>query len=341
MIGKPFEQCAWWTSEETLPARIRDAMDKAFAGEKVRFDVDMFCKENDRLAIDFMIAPVLDDDAKVTYLIFSGVDISERKIAELELAESNERLAIAMSAAKIGWFDWEPDSDEIKWDEQHMAITGLTSDDSTGKSFLDRVHPDDVENCRRAIQRAIQGEADYDTQFRFIRRDGQVRWLAARGQIVPSRGERPLRFIGLNWDITDLRRQESKIRESQQVAEDANQSKSEFLANMSHEIRTPMSAILGYADILDRHVTDPDDLDCIRVIRKNGNFLLDIINDILDISKVEAGKLEIIKRPIRVDQMIADVQSLMSVRAEEKSYCVRCRIQNAVCPKQSTATTNG
>ena len=119
-------------------------------------------------------------------------------------------------------------------------------------------------------------------------------------------------------DITSQKQIEQSLEDALRVAESANKSKSEFLANMSHEIRTPMSAIMGYTDILSRQLTDPDDIKCASVIRHNGKFLLGIINDILDISKIEAGKLELNKKRIRPDRLVADVCSLMEVRATEK-----------------------
>ncbi len=464
VIGKHFAECPWWTYDESVSTQIREAMETAFAGETVRFDVGLFATGNKRLMIDFMMAPVRDDDGNVTYLIPSGVDISERKLAEQQLAENKDRLVMAMSAARMGSYDWELESDKFVSDDEYLSITGLTKDQATGADFLKLVYPDDVEANQQAIENTINGKSDYDIQFRIIRPDGKVRWLAARGKIVPADGVRPLRFVGMNWDITEVKEQEQRVRESEerlrnaaeaagfgtvhadliqgtvtysdellrlvglnqddadsskpgsvpdwihaedremyashfeetmhlpegitnrldhrivrqdgevrwvrlqakpvytgagihrkatqligtiiditqqrefeeslhqarQAAEDANESKSEFLANMSHEIRTPMTAIIGYADILNRHLTDPDDLNCVKVIRNNGNFLLNIINDILDISKVEAGKLEIGQRKVRVDQIVADVESLMSVRAAEKAIHFEVKFETKI-----------
>ncbi|QDG54713.1 response regulator [Persicimonas caeni] len=108
------------------------------------------------------------------------------------------------------------------------------------------------------------------------------------------------------------------LERAKQEADAANRSKSEFLANMSHEIRTPMTAILGYADVLLSHLDDPDNRHCVETIKRNGNFLLEIINDILDLSKIEAGKLEIDTTRAAPDELVAEVSSLMHVRAQEK-----------------------
>jgi PAS domain S-box-containing protein len=118
--------------------------------------------------------------------VLAARDITDQKDWEIELATSRERLTMAMTSARMGSYEWEPDSDRVLWDEQHLAITGLTELEMTGTEFLSLVHPDDVEPNRLAIERTIRGEADYDTEFRIIRPDGQIRWLAARGKIVPA-----------------------------------------------------------------------------------------------------------------------------------------------------------
>ncbi|MFP4599966.1 MAG: CheR family methyltransferase [Persicimonas sp.] len=122
----------------------------------------------------------------------------------------------------------------------------------------------------------------------------------------------------LEAQAKELECSQAQLEQSIRRAEAANRSKSEFLANMSHEIRTPMTAILGYADILLGHLDDPDDRQCVDTIIRNGRFLLDIINDILDLSKIEAGKLEVDRSLVAPDKLVAEVASLMYVRAEDK-----------------------
>ncbi len=191
VIGKHFAECAWWTYDANVANDMREAMNKAFAGETVRYDVGLYAQGNQRLMIDFMMAPVRSEDGHVEFLIPSGVDISERKLAE------------------------------------------------------------------------------------------------------------------------------EQLQQARAVAEAANQSKSEFLANMSHEIRTPMTAILGYTDLIAEKLDDAEALDYLRTIRRNGGFLLDIINDILDLSKIEAGKFEISQQLFSPQLLVEDVRSIMEVRASD------------------------
>ncbi len=452
VIGKKFDECAWWTYDAFVSLKIRQSMNRAFAGERVRFDIGLYAKGNQRLMIDFMIAPVRDSEGKITHLIPSGVDISERKLAEQALAESKERLSMAMASARMGSYEWEPDTDKAMWDDQHLSITGLTKGQSAGADFLKLIHPEDAEANQRAIESTINGIKDYEMEFRITRPDGKVCWLAARGKIVKADRNRPLRFVGMNWDITEAKEQEQRIRESEErlrnaaeaagfgtvyadlvrrtvtysqelrrlvglageadqplplnhfpdwvypedrpacaahykeltqlpegstgridhrivthdgqvrwvrlqskpvyngkegrrkvthvigtvvditlqrefeqslmqarrEAEAANQSKSEFLANMSHEIRTPMTAILGYIDLVAEKINDEEMRHFVRTIRRNGDFLLEIIDDILDLSKIEAGKFEMSQQLFSPYQVVEDVLSIMEVRAADR-----------------------
>ncbi len=123
----------------------------------------------------------------------------------------------------------------------------------------------------------------------------------------------------LTLEMDQRMKTEQRLKESEAMALAASRSKSEFLANMSHEIRTPMAAILGYADVLLGHLKDPDNRNCVLVMKRNGQHLLSLINDILDLSRIEAGKLEIDVERVSLAQLVSELQSLMHVRADEKN----------------------
>ena len=130
-------------------------------------------------------------------------------------------------------------------------------------------------------------------------------------------GDSPL-LVASARDVTERKEVEAELSRERKRAEQANRSKSEFLANMSHEIRTPMTAILGFADVLQVNVMDEESIEAVKTIKRNGSYLIDIINDILDISKIEAGKLEVEKIEFSPAKIVAEVASLMRVRADAK-----------------------
>lgn len=151
-----------------------------------------------------------------------------------------------------------------------------------------------------------------------VRRDGSVVpcEIAFSEIAIPNS---PMRlFTGIIRDITVRTQTERDLQSAMTAAEASNKAKSEFLANMSHEIRTPMTAILGFADILCAHVTSPDAVDALTTIKRNANYLLELIDEILDLSKIEAGKLEVERIRSSPAQVVADVVSLMRVRADAK-----------------------
>ncbi len=582
VIGKHFADAPWWNYDPAVAQQMRDAMQRAFAGEVVRYDVSLFSHGDEGVMIDFMIAPVFDDDGMVEYLIPSGVEMRQRYAAEQslkesesrframanglpllvwvhdhegnqvsvnqafcdfynvreeqmrnvewqklahpddfkryteefarcvreqcpfhaevrvkrtdgqwrwleswgqprfsgsgeylghigasadvtqrieavqELAESRRRLALAMSAARMGSFVWDRITDEVSWDEQWLEAVGLPHDvEQTGKSFFSMIYPEDLAILQKATEDSLQGKDTYKCEFRIIRPDGELRWLAAvgnwvKGDFIEDDGK-PRKLAGLNWDITDKKLSENeiklneerlrvaagaagfgmfhvdvdnnrvewsqeyrrlvgvgpgehvdiaigdlpdfihpddvelvkkknseiladldepdhwfthrivkktgeqshvrvqtrsiyegedgnkrikmlvgtltditqqydyeqKLRKQKRIAESANASKSEFVANMSHEIRTPMTAILGYAELLGEFVQNDEARKHLSTIRRNGDYLLEIINDILDLSKIEAGKLDVDKERFEPHRLIEDVRSIMEVRAAE------------------------
>jgi PAS domain S-box-containing protein len=161
-------------------------------------------------------------------------------------------------------------------------------------------------------------------------KDGTLYWVDSA--IVPFKNEQGEleKFISIRIDITARKAAEDALRQARVEAEAANQSKSEFLANMSHEIRTPMTAILGFTDVLIQSDDRQQQYDAVRTIKSNGSHLLSIINDILDISKIEAGRLTIEQMPINPVQVVDDVMSLMRARAMEKGLTLELTYQTQV-----------
>ncbi|MEO8270547.1 MAG: PAS domain S-box protein, partial [Aureliella sp.] len=256
-------------------------------------------------------------------------DISERKQAEsalLErernatltaqlLAESQSKLSMAMRSAQMGWFEWELASGRQTWDEHWAEILGLPSESTYSRETFDNlIHPEDVDEFGRFYQRlASLPEGDSDRiDHRVVRSDGHTLWVRLQAKAIHAgKGDdrRATHLIGTILDITQQREFENSLSEARSQAVAASESKSEFLANMSHEIRTPMTAILGYADLLREYVSHDEAKDHLNTIRRNGGYLLEIINDILDLSKIEAGKLDVSQELFDPARLVEDVRS--------------------------------
>jgi two-component system CheB/CheR fusion protein len=194
---------------------------------------------------------------------------------------------------------------------------GVSRDSMRGRHVREILGEAAYQTALPSIERALAGEAaGYESELSF--RDGTQRTI--RAEFIPDRSSRGhvRGYVSITYDITDERRIARSLSEAKRAAEEASLAKSDFLANMSHEIRTPLTAILGYGELLQAHTTDPDNLACIDAIRRNGKHLVEIINDILDLSKIEAGMLRVELVRVSPGGVLRDAVDSLRVRAAEK-----------------------
>jgi len=325
VIGKHFADAPWWNYDPAVAQRMRDEMQRAFDGEIVRYDVSLFAHGDEGVLIDFMIAPVRNDEGVVEYLIPSGVDIRERVKTVGQVRASDQRLRLASEAAGFGVLHIDLKNGVRNWSPEICKLIGLSESEIEGDeqgrvpSF---VHPDDHDSFADMMRRSQsdrehpQGSADH----RIVRPDGEVRhvrtsWLSTFD--TSGESDTALSIVATMLDITRQHEYEVELNDARRHAEAATASKSVFVANLSHEIRTPMTAILGYTDLIRDFVEQPQAIEYLRTIRRNGAYLLEIINDILDLSKIEAGKLDVECERFQPARVIEDVRSIMEVRAQE------------------------
>ncbi len=328
VIGKKFWDCVWWNYDPAISQQLRNAFENVLTGETVRYDVVVRMAGDMRIAIDFMLVPVRDSEGRITHVIPSGVDINDRKCAERELKLSAERLSVAAQAAGFGMLNVDLEAGTVEFSPELKYIVGYA--DAHEFSLVPGelppfIHPDDAKSLMQHYRQGMLGcESQESMAFnhRIVRPDGETRWVRLQTRTIYSHSNdatvaRPSQIFGTLLDITQQHQFEEQLKAARDVAEAANRSKSAFVANMSHEIRTPMTAILGYADLIRDMIEHPDAVSHLQTIRRNGAYLLEIINDILDLSKIEAGKLDIEYERFEPVQLIEDVRSVMEVRATE------------------------
>ncbi|MDD4977449.1 MAG: response regulator [Gallionella sp.] len=273
------------------------------------------------------------DDSE--HLVISVVDISERLAAAQDTAVGKERLKAAASAGIIGIWDWDIPNNTLVWDEVMYKLYGIREQDFGGayEAWSSAIHPDDKATAEAEIQAALRGERDYTIEFRVIWPDSSIHFIKAVSKTSFDAQGKPLRMIGVNYDMTEQHLHEQKLHMAKQQADSANRMKSEFLANMSHEIRTPMNAIIGLSTLgLQLHGVPSKLRDYLSKIQTSSKALLTIINDILDYSKVEAGRMELDPIEFDLEQLLDNVADLFNVHAEEKGLELIFEIDPAIPP---------
>lgn len=271
--------------------------------------------------------PILNNDGEVIGTTGFSRDITERKQAEETIKQVTARLKLATSVGGIGVWDYDVENGSLVWDAQMFNLYGIKSANFPGayEAWLNGVHPSDRERGNAEIQMAIRGEKEFNTEFRVVWPDGSIHHIRALSIVQRDETGKALHMIGTNWDITEQKRNEEALIRAKLEAEMANKAKSEFLANMSHEIRTPMNAILGFSEALYYKLESKQHQKMVKSVVSSGNLLLSLLNDILDLSKIEAGKLEINYQPADLTASLQELTSLFAEKATSKGIALNCQ----------------
>lgn len=248
-------------------------------------------------------------------------DISEEKRNEQRVAESETRFrTLVQNSAAVIWTT-TPDGRLLDNQTQWGRFTGQTPEQYRGTGWLNTVHPDDRQESLRLWQQAVAAKGIYDVEYRLRRNDGVWRSMSVRGvPVIDEHGE-IREWVGMNTDITDRKQAQEDLELAKETAEAANRAKSQFLANMSHELRTPLSAVIGYSELLEEEMADAGDsanLEDVRKIQSNARHLLSLINDVLDLSKIEADRMTVYAEDFAVNELVEGVRDTMSGLVEQK-----------------------
>ena len=256
-------------------------------------------------------------------LYCSGRDITQIKAQQKEQSRREKQLSQAESIGRMGHWSWIIGEEAMEWSEEIYRIFGVEqgSYEPTLERMNDMVHREDLSRVNQALQRAIIAENDYDMEFRIVRPDEETRYIRCEGRCAfDSEGE-IISLYGIMQDMTERMLYERDLRKAKEQAEAAYASKTQFLANMSHELRTPLNAIIGFSEMIENQLLGPVGtekyLEYISGIRESGEHLLDLISDILDMSKIEAGKYEVSLEEVNLVKTLQLCMHMMEVRAQD------------------------
>lgn len=255
------------------------------------------------------------------YLVIAS-DITQRLQDQRSLESARDQLIKAAEVAELGIWSWRIASDTLEWNDRMFDIYDIP------RSFRDfglyynhwrgRVHPDDVADAELQLQQSQETGAAFNQTFRIVRQDGDIRYVQAAAVVECGPDGKPSLMLGINRDITPQREQENWLREAKTAADSASRAKSDFLANMSHEIRTPMNAVLGMLQLLQHTSLDDQQADYADKAAAAARTLLALLNDILDFSRVEAGKLTLDPHPLSLDKLLRDIGVILSANVGAK-----------------------
>ncbi|WP_374763591.1 ATP-binding protein [Yunchengibacter salinarum] len=353
---KWIEQNGWRTKDDVigqshydllpdLPERWRETHRRALNGETLKSDIDRFDRADGTMQhLSWYVSPWHQSDGTIGGVIMAFQHRHDA-VAELERERKNrERLQFALEGARDGLFDHDVPSNDAYYSPRWMTMLGYSPDElpQNADTFWSLMHPDDRDRVAGDVNTWLARGSDdvlaFDVRLRC--KDGSYRWIMSRGvAVVRNADGDPVRIVGTHTDVTDRKSLEQALSDARRAAENANHAKSAFLANMSHEIRTPLNGILGMADLLDEMSLSEEARDNVAVIRRSGRALLDVINDILDLSRLESGRLTLNARPFSLRDLVASVCSLLSPMANEKGLDLTHDIDSAVPDRLSGDAT--
>ncbi|QDU69150.1 Autoinducer 2 sensor kinase/phosphatase LuxQ [Planctomycetes bacterium Pla86] len=245
-------------------------------------------------------------------------DVTERRADEDRLRLSEERFRLIAEHATDGIWDWDLKTGQEYLSPSFKALFGYADHElpNTPEGWQRIILAEDRELLEQALQAHVERGEDFAVPVRFNHKQAGIVWVICRGQAIFDNDGTAVRVVGTHTDITQLKHTEAELERAREAAEAGSRSKSEFLANMSHEIRTPITAILGFVDLLaTRDDLDTESADFLETIERNGRHLLEIIDDILDLSKIEAGRMAVERREVDPAALLEEVRELLEVRA--------------------------
>ncbi len=283
--------------------------------------------------------PLRNNEGEITGLVGIGHDITERKILEMNLSTATE-------IAKLGYWEYDVKSGDFIFDDHYYRLIHGSSAEKQGGNTMNAeefarrlVHPDDSKMVVASLNEAINSPIpEYlgQTEARVFRDNGDVTNVMVQFKAVKDRTGQTIKIVGINQDITEQKRFEQELMRAKEKAEESDRLKSAFLANMSHEIRTPMNGILGFTELLKApELTGEKQQIFINIIEKSGARMLNIINDIISISRIESGEVQLSITHVNIDELAKDIVDFFKPEAEKKVLALSYK---NIFPENQTST---
>ena len=305
----------------------------------VRLDSNLDARRDKLTLLAYLTGGIVVGGSLVLLILLGRAALTITR-SETELAGSEERFRSLIEATSEIIWTTGPEGGFLRENPSWTAFTGQTVEEYVGSGWLDAVHPDERMRVSERWETAIHYNLTYRMEHRLRRADGEYRTMSVRAiPVFDARGRRR-EWIGIHSDVTERRRAEAELIELKEMAEEANVAKSQFLANMSHELRTPLNAVIGYSEMLKEEAEDMGALEAMGPdldrIRGAGKHLLSLINDVLDLSKIESGKMELYVEDVDLNELLEDVLGTV----EALVHANGSRLEQEFAPEIGTIRTD-
>jgi PAS domain S-box-containing protein len=338
-VNRAWEQLSGRDRRDVLGKTNREFQRPDIAAESERHDEQLFDSEAGYEAREVFITntsgrefqtivakQVLKrGDGEIDGLIGTITDVTPIKKLEQRLAHQQEQLDLVINSSQQGIWDANLTAGGSGYfSERYAEILGYANGKMPDDFVWDKwIHPEDRENFARELARCFKRESVFfDDECRVKHTSGNYIWIRARGIAQFNNQARAVRFIGSIVDITDRKTAEARLIEANIRVTDAARAKEAFLATMSHEIRTPLNGVLGMASLLAETQLNDEQRDYIRLVRASGDTLLRLIDDVLDFSKIESGRMTLEALPIEITAIVEEAIELVAEKVREKDIAL-------------------
>lgn len=311
-------------------ASMDHALDRISNGECESYQSEHRLRNGELRKVEILFTCIQRQMQPVLFSIIR--DTTEQRHVEETLAAEQIRLLNILTGTNVGTWEWHVPSGRINLNERWAEMLGYRLDDFsplTLETWKSLCHPEDMPDVLNRIQDHFAGKLEYySCEFRMRHQDGSWVWILDRGQIGTwIEPGQPEWMYGTQLDITELKESEAALIEAKEAAEAASQAKNVFLATMSHELRTPLNPILGFTELLiDAENLSDEQRTWLEIIKSRSNDLLLLIDDILDIARIEAGRVVVEEKLTLVQDIIGDILSILERPCSEKGLILSCQI---------------